>query len=211
MLPIALLAIGIAGCNEKEPEQTMNEDGELDAPIPTPEPFDTSVFDEEIAPSTQASVGLNWETPYGWGNADDSRKLWLESWDIEGASEHLLAFVFSWGPDNTQSLRININRWGSQFRMQDGSRPTPVLETWEQGPLTVTSVTFTGQSMVGLQLDELELGAEGAKMVGAIVEGGPNGIVLFRLSGPTPEVDEHTPDFLELIRSITLRDGAPTP
>lgn len=211
MLPLALCALGVTGCKDKAPEQVMNDNGELDAPLPTPEPFDESIFDQVQRRDPQAMVGLNWEAPAGWSDKDDPKYAWLENWKIPGASEHVLAFAFSFGAHNTQSRQINVDRWTSQFRTLEGQRPEPVLETWEQDDLTITTVTITGQSMTGLLLDALELGVNGAKMVGVIVEGGPNGFVLFRLSGPTAEVDKHTPEFLELIRSIKRRDDAPSP
>lgn len=214
---IVMTALSIAGCGEK-PEQPaagtdeQTADEQAAASIDNDPRFDDSIFgvtEEEADP--QITVGLRWDTPPGWVSIAKNKIARLEEWKVPEASDELLVFALSFGTTMGQSIDFHIDRWGSQFRQQDGSRPEPALETWESDGLKFTLMTFTAQSMTGLAIDDLGLGANGARMIGAIIEGGPKGLVMFRMSGRTTEVEEHTPAFLGMIRSIELRDGAPTP
>jgi len=211
---LGLAAISSTGCKQQSPDPKPADTRTSDAgetPPSTPSIFDESVFDEPAEIDPQAMVGLSWDEPEGWERYTDTKSARLDTWKIPGASEQVTVYAFSFGKKMAQTPEYHADRWSSQFIDDEGNRPEPEIESWEGDGVKVTIITFTEQRMAGLALDELQLGSGGARMVGAVVEGSPFGVVLFRLSGPTAEVETHTPAFLDLMRSVELHENAQAP
>jgi hypothetical protein len=202
-LAVALL---VASCNERSPAESG---AGPDKPIQPEEPARDP--EESFSNTSQARVGLTWDAPEGWVSVPEFKASRLDSWQITGADGSVTAFAFYFGPDRGAVIEPNLYRWGVQLRQENGVSPSPEIESWESNGLRITVATFTAESLVGMSLDELELGANGARLVGVIVEGGPVGTVFFRLSGPTRAVEGLTPAFLGMIRTIRPLDSARTP
>lgn len=202
---LAVVLLG-ASCKDRAPaESGASPDDPIQAEDSPREP------EEAFSDTSQARVGLTWDASEGWVSVPEFKASRLDTWEITGADKSVTAFAFYFGPDHGGVIEPNLSRWGAQLRLKNGVAPTPEVESWESNGLQVTVATFTAESLVGMPLDELELGANGARLVGVIVEGGPAGAVFFRLSGPTAAVEGLTPAFLELIRTIRPLDSAQTP
>jgi len=198
-----------ASCSEKTPTKPAASAGQPADSTPSP--------DADPSPDMRAIVGLTWEAPEGWVSVREFKASRIDTWAIEGADDSITAIASWHGPDRGGGIQWNLNRWAAQIKLDDGRSPTPELETWDTGSLHITIATYTGQRVVGLVSDEMAPPTPDAvRFIGAIVEGGPEGAIFFRLSGPTPIVDDLTPAFLQLVRSVRLieeprSDGADTP
>ncbi len=196
-----LLGLGIilagASCESKAPPPANPADAGTAAGDPDP-PAMVSV--------AHAAVGLTWENPDGWGEIEAVMASRLMTWQPPIGGESVQTFAFSFGDRFNQTVAQNTRRWATQMRLDDGTLPEPQLETWDQGGLHVTLATFESKSIIGMSLSDLELGAEGVRLLGVIIEGGPKGVLLFRLSGPAAIVEELKPGFLGMIRSVKPLD-----
>lgn len=95
------------------------------------------------------------------------------------------------------TVRMNLTRWAAQ--LQGG--PEPEQRSFEIGMLKLHLIQGTGNYRSGLPNDA---DIDGALMLGAIVEGGPDGLLFIKAVGDEsalgPEVDE----FTNMIRGIKL-------
>lgn len=191
----ACVLLGGASCKNDTPPATTAQPQPTEQEN-TPEPVNLAF----------AAVGLSWEAPESWEEVEAVMASRLVTWQPPIGGEAVQTFVFSFGDRFNQSVSQNVRRWSLQMRNSEGELPEPELETWELNGLHTTIATLRSQTIIGIPLSELELGPEGVRLVGAVVEGGPNGVLLFRLSGPAAMIDELEPEFLEMIRSVKLLD-----
>jgi len=211
------IAIGIcalaASCSEKTPNKPVPNAGPTagkgaeSAPSPIPDP----------ATDMRAIVGLTWDAPDGWISVREYKASRIDTWDITGADDSVSAFASWFGPDRGGGIQWNLNRWAAQIKLDDGRSPAPELATFDANGFHTTIATYTGQRIIGMESEsQAPPTADAARLVGAVVEGGPEGAIFFKLSGPTPIIEELTPAFLQLVRSVRpieapQPDGAATP
>lgn len=205
----------VAACGNKGQKGAASQDESSEQatagqpPLPSKPAGDEGALSLLSDPHTR--VGLSWDVPDGWVDIDEFKASRVETWNPPTDDESIQAFAFSFGPNAGNAIKSNLRRWGVQLRLEDGSPPAPEIESWASNGLKFTVATFTGQSLTGMRKNELALGADGARLVGAIVEGGPEGNVFFRLSGPTGSVEALTPAFMGMVRSVRPLDDAPSP
>lgn len=110
--------------------------------------------------------------------------------------------VFHFGPGQGGTVDDNIDRWVDQFHQPDGrsSRDVANITRGEAGGLPVTFVDVTG-SFSGMRGSEATVTEESQRMLGAIVEG-PEGLVFFKLIGPSDVVGSAASAFDEMIASV---------
>jgi hypothetical protein len=119
---------------------------------------------------------------------------------VSGHPDTTLA-VFHFGASEGGSVDDNINRWVDQFTQADGSssRDAAVITHREAGGLPVTFVDVSG-SFSGMRGTDT-VAAASQRMLGAIVEG-PEGLVFFKLVGPSDTVGTAADAFDAMLASI---------
>jgi hypothetical protein len=110
--------------------------------------------------------------------------------------------VFHFGAGQGGSVQDNVDRWLGQFTQPDGrdTHDVATIERREYGGLPTTFVDTTG-TFSGMRGEAPAEGSGGQRMIGAIVEG-PEGLVFFKLIGPTDAVTEAEGAFVHLLESI---------
>jgi hypothetical protein len=120
--------------------------------------------------------------------------------DAEGAE---LA-VFHFGAGQGGDVEANVRRWLSQFKRPDGA---PVdaearRKTETVHGLKVTTVDVQGTYASGGMMGGPVTPKPGWRLLGAIVEGGPEGPVFLKLTGPARTVAGAQKDFRALLHSL---------
>ncbi len=107
--------------------------------------------------------------------------------DMEAPENGEIVF-FYFGPQGAGGVEANIARWSSQVTDAGGKPVEPKLRVVEKAPLRITEATFVGTYASGMPGAE-KVSKAGFTVIGAIVEGGPEGMVVARLTGPSNVVE----------------------
>lgn len=118
----------------------------------------------------------------------------------EGAPEAVLA-VFHFGAGAGGSVEDNISRWAGQFQGPGGAPAEAHTTHLTVSGMPVTVVEAEGAMSAAMPGAPEAAPVAASKLLGAIVEG-PQGMVFFKLSGPSATVDRGHDAFTALIASI---------
>lgn len=226
----ALTACGGASEPEGEPETSPpaapapNGAGERETPSPAQEgstgtdtasPSSSAGADEasETASSSKergatASVaGLRWRPPSEWVVVPTvpggMRAAQYTAPAPEGsalAAAEVIVFYFGPG-DQGGDLPSNLQRWGTQVLDENGQPTQPSVVAFENGPLTITTALYEGTYQSGMP-GGTRTPLRGWALLAAVVEGGPQGRLFIRMTGPAPVVDARREAFEVMIRTI---------
>jgi hypothetical protein len=219
---VALSGLALAGCggSEEPPAETpqtssapadttqqaaapADEDASaMDAIAGTPERL-TDPMDQ--IPGGASVAGLTWETPSAWivvpTTPGGMRAAQYTAPSGSGLAPAEVV-VFYFGPDGQGGdVSSNLARWSSQVLDDAGAPTQPAVTTFQNGPLDVTTALYEGAYMSGMPGQE-RTPQRGWALLAAIVEGGPEGNLFLRMTGPAPVVDDHREAFEVMIRTI---------
>lgn len=110
---------------------------------------------------------------------------------------------FYFGPQGAGGVEANITRWASQVTNAEGAPATPVRSELEIGALKATIVRLDGTYMSGPPTGEKTPKKDFA-LLGAIVQGGAEGDVFIRMTGPAKVLDAYPGLFEQLVRSARI-------
>ncbi len=110
---------------------------------------------------------------------------------------------FYFGPQGAGGVEANITRWASQVLNADGAPTTPVRSEIEIGDLKATIIRLDGTYMSGSPVGEKTPKPDFA-LLGAIVQGGVEGDVFIRMTGPARVLDAYPGLFEQLVRSARI-------
>lgn len=181
----ALAVAGTASTARADAQPQPNEPGGAPrerAPAPPPAQADPNATTLRIAkvavdvPSAFQKV----DVPAGGMRA---AQFIVHTPDDMAAPENAELVFFYFGPQGAGGVEANIARWSSQVTDEKGKPVEPALRVIDAPPLRITEAAFEGTYASGMPGGE-KTPKSGFALVGAIIEGGPEGMVVARLTGP---------------------------
>ncbi len=139
---------------------------------------------EPTGATDQAVAGLLLPVPQGWVTDRPSGGMRAAQYLIRDGDQSAEVAVFHFGPGQGGSVEDNIARWIRQVAQPDGSETQARRDKSSSGNLTIHQViaegTYTPASMGGAPAQP----RPGTRLHGIVVEGGPEGTVFIRATGP---------------------------
>lgn len=213
LLPVAALVGALAACDRGEPAApTADTAPPATTPAPSAPPATAPAAastGEPTAGGTVDASGLTFSMPAGWTRKAPGtmRVAELGAPAPEGSTEEAAEIAFfSFGPQGAGDAASNVARWASLV-LDDAGQPAPHESTTEKvGALTVTLVQTSGAYQSGSPAGP-KTPKPGFTLLGAIIEGGPQGPLYIRMTGPKAVIEAHRERWFGMIRSA--RAGAP--
>ncbi len=157
---------------------------------------------------TLVAAGIGFMIPEGWIPETPKTPMRLAEYRIPGPGGEAELSVFAFGPGQGGSPKANIERWVSQFQADSSttaSQPAEVAEL-ETGGLRLYLVktwgTYTPTAM-GMGGGSTEPRPNYA-LFGTVVEGGPEGLLFIKVTGPKPTLDAQSKQLESFVRSVKL-------
>lgn len=125
--------------------------------------------------------------------------------DDAGEAPEVVFFYF--GPGQGGDAEQNFLRWSRLVTGADGKPTEPALETINVGALRITVGSFTGRYLAGSPTGP-RTQRDNWALVGAVIEGGPQGSVFARLTGPKKAALAQRDVLVAALRSITIANGS---
>ncbi|WP_228531118.1 MULTISPECIES: hypothetical protein [Myxococcaceae] len=152
-----------------------------------------------------AAGGLTWSPPAAW-TLEPERPMRAATYRLapaQGDAEPAELAVFHFGAGQGGDVEANVKRWLSQFKRPDGS---PVDADAKRTQEKVHGLRMTTVDVQGTYASGMMMGPAtpkpGWRLLGAIVEGGPEGPVFFKLTGPARTVAAAQKDFRRLLQGV---------
>jgi hypothetical protein len=157
-------------------------------PAVRPAAWDGPAASEAVKPTT--FQGLTASLPERYLLSDKQMPMRLGTWTIPApvagdAAGELVLYYFGAGQGG--GVEENVKRWLGQFKAEaDGASPLVRYESGPRGNLTITRATMEGTWSApamgpGAPAQPAQLGYS---LDALIVEGGPDGTLFFRFTGP---------------------------
>ncbi len=163
------------------------------APAATPEPAPTQgiAVGEPTGANDFAVAGLFLPVPQGWITDRPSGGMRAAQFLISEGDQSAEVAVFHFGAGQGGSVEDNLSRWIRQIAQPDGSETQARREKNSSGSLTIHQViaegTYTPAAMGGAPAQP----RPDTRLHGIVVEGGPEGTVFIRATGPAKFLAEH--------------------
>ncbi len=155
---------------------------------------------------TLVATGIGFMIPEGWQPEPPSTPMRLAQYRLAGSGGDAELTVFAFGPGQGGSPKANIERWVAQFRADESttaSQPAEVAEL-ETGGLRIylvkTSGTYSPTAM-GMMGPPAEPRPNYA-LFGVVVEGGPEGLLFIKVTGPKATLEEQNARLEDFVRSV---------
>lgn len=189
----AITGATLASAANAQPQ--ANEPGGAPKP-PAAEPSKPANPDPHAAPLTIAGVTVNVPSPFDKeelkpGGMRAAQYTVVKPDDMQAPENAELVF-FYFGPQGAGNVESNIARWASQVTDDKGKPVEPALKVIDAKPLHITEAAFEGTYASGMPGAAKTPRPEFA-LIGAIIEGGPEGMVVVRLTGPANVVKANRP------------------
>lgn len=179
-------AVGASGANA---QPQANEPGGATKPAApeTSKPPTPANPDPHAAPLTIAGVTVNVPSPFDKqelkpGGMRAAQYTVIKPDDMQAPENAELVF-FYFGPQGAGDVESNIARWASQVTDDQGKPVEPALRVIDAKPLHITEAAFEGTYASGMP-GAAKTPRPDFALIGAIIEGGPEGMVVVRLTGP---------------------------
>ena len=193
---------GLIACKQNTGAPPVEKSAPQQAPVL---PTGPAAMPEMGNPPNQAA-GIAWTIPAGWesGPARQMRVATYRIHAIAGDPEDAECAVYFFGSGQGGSVEANLKRWSSQFAGPDGQSPAQPgkMETQTIAGLKVSTITVSGTYLgSGVMMGQQQASKPNFRMRGAIVEA-PQGLVFFKLTGPSNTVAAAEGDFNSLLASL---------
>jgi len=212
---VGLAAAGsLAACEQQPPETQYVEEGAPDdAPTAAPSAAESAPSRDEAAarasaqdgaeaPRTIAVAGVLLTPPVGWEPVEPESRMRKAQFAAPAAEGDQAAqvVVFHFGAGQGGSVEANLARWARQVLDESGEPVIPEI-TQEEGEILRTTVAvYQGEYQSGMPGQPREP-RPGWMLLGGIVEGGPEGPLFVRMTGPASAVEPQLDRFETFIRS----------
>jgi hypothetical protein len=170
----------------------------------------TANLDQTLAELASATAGVSWDAPEGWeSQAVDGvmRRAQYRAPSPEGTADaDAECVIFHFGRDGRGGdVEANIQRWSMQVLDDQGAPTEPVRVEFDLDSLHVTTVALAGTYQSGMPGGP-QTPMPGWMLLGAIIEGGPDGSVFVRMTGPVAVVDTHRETWELMVRSFRIAE-----
>lgn len=163
---------------------SLSPAGEAPGGTPTPPPTQGIAVGEPSYAGSVTVAGLTLHVPQGWITDRPSGGMRAAQFLIREGEESAEVAVFHFGAGQGGSVEDNIARWIRQVAQPDGSETQAKREKASVNGLTIHQViaegTYTAAAMGGAPATP----KPGTRLHGIVVEGGPEGTVFIRATGP---------------------------
>ena len=153
-----------------------------------------------LGSNTGTVAGVKWSVPQRWGDGGQ-RPMRAATYTIpasQGDAEGAECAVSFFGPGQGGPVDMNIDRWVGQFE----NPSTPEKATKEMDGLKVSTVKIAGAYLAPSGPMMTSQGKkENYRLLGAIVEA-PQGMVFFKLTGPSKTVEAAASEFDAMVGSL---------
>lgn len=163
---------------------------------------------EPSSPSAPEAAGLTWAAPDGWvavpttpGGMRAAQYTAPAPAGSALVSAEVVFFYFG-AEGQGGDVSSNLARWSEQMLDDAGAPTAPSVAEFQQGDLHVTTAVYTGTYLSGMPGGE-RTPKRGWSLVAAIVEGGPQGSLFIRMTGPDPVVDAQREAFEVMLRTMS--------
>jgi hypothetical protein len=150
---------------------------------------------------TGTAGGVRWMVPKRWAE-EPGRPMRAATYAVpssEGDPEGGECAVYFFGAGQGGGVDANIDRWVGQFE----NPGTPTKASRDIGGLKVTEVQVAGTYLSpGGPMMQSQGKKENYRLTGAIVEG-PDGLVFFKLTGPSKTVTDAAGEFDAMMGSLS--------
>ena len=153
-----------------------------------------------LGSKTATVAGVQWSVPQRWGDGGQ-RPMRVATYAIpasQGDAEAAECAVSFFGAGQGGPVEMNIDRWVGQFE----NPSTPEKATKEVNGLKVSTVKIAGAYLTpGGPMMTSQGKKENYRLIGAIVEA-PQGMVFFKLTGPSKTVESAAAEFDAMVGSL---------
>ena len=157
---------------------------------------------------TLTAAGIKFDLPAGWAGQRPTSRLRLAQYELPGEAGAAELAVFCFGVGQGGSVQANINRWLAQFEdpQHPGARPTGGVMTIEQNGLKLSVVKAAGTYSPGAMgpMGSPEPPKPDYGLYGLIIEGGHQGNVFVKITGPAATIEAQTEAIASFARSARL-------
>lgn len=185
---VVLGAAALGGCGEggEDPAAEIRRLQETPGAAPVP----------AGAPVVVAS--LAWDVPSAWEASEPTGAVRKAQFRVGEDGE---AVFFSFGPGQGGDTESNLARWARSVTDDAGEPVQPEIDVIDAGGVRTVSAVYEGTYMAGPPGGE-RTAMDGWMLLGAVVEGGPEGSVFIRLTGPAQSVREARDDWTAMLSSV---------
>lgn len=210
-MPAALPASGPANGG-----QPMTEGAPHAGPLPTGA-ADTSGTANIRAGETRVmaggnilqAAGLAFTVDESWKNIKPSSAMRIAQYQLEGSGGPAEMAIFYFGKGQGGGIEDNIRRWGGQFTAEDNtSESLPQVARLEKDGLRLALVKAQGIYDPGSMMPG-QAAAEpkgNYALFGLVVEGGPEGSLFVKVTGPKVTMDEQSKALEEFAQSVRVSE-----
>ena len=149
--------------------------------------------------------GISVIVPAGWLVGTPSSSMRTAEYRLPSAAGDASLAVFRFGLGRGGGIEANIERWLGQFEQPDGRNSRDVARLWteEIDGISAHLVDISGTFSVGAMSGGSGEPQADYAMLGAILEA-PNGLFVFKLTGPEDSIREWRDSFSLYIQSVRL-------
>ena len=149
--------------------------------------------------------GISVVVPPGWLVETPSSSMRTAEYRLPSVTGDGSLAVLRFGPGRGGGREANIERWLGQFQQPDGRDSRDVARLWteEIDGISVHLVDISGTFSVGAMSGGSDEPQANYSMLGAILEA-PNGLFVFKLTGPEGSIGEWRDSFSLYIQSVRL-------
>jgi hypothetical protein len=157
---------------------------------------------------TLTAAGIKFDLPPGWVGQKPASRLRLAQYELPGEVGPAELAVFCFGVGQGGSVQANIDRWLAQFKdpHHPGARPTGDVMAIEQDGLKLSVVKAAGTYSAGSMgpMGSPEPPKPDYGLYGLIIEGGQQGNVFVKITGPAGTIAAQTEAIASFARSARL-------
>lgn len=167
-----------------------------------------SASTDEAPTAVHIAGGLGWEAEEPLVYEQPTNEMRAAQYEVRGHEDVELT-VSSFEPHfgGGGDVQGNVDRWIGQMEAPGGqsSRQAAQITTFERNDLRITRVDISGTFIGRRGMNQAGMSAfPGWRLLGAIVEGGPEGLVFFKMTGPEEGVAAGEQAFEHMLDSVHL-------
>lgn len=211
---VAVLAMSPGGCKEeapaaKKPSKPSAQPRASRATTPVADAPGHAVAMGRRPPAKKITVaGLRLKVPGSWREQTPRSPMRKAQFELPGDQGPAELVIFHFGSGEGGARDANVRRWVGQFRNPDDSAAEPKWEsaTVSQRSLEVTTVKVRGTyapNAMGPAMPAPEPRPDFA-LFGIIIEGGPEGTIFAKITGPLATIVDYINELDEFGLSARL-------
>lgn len=134
------------------------------------------------------AAGIAFSVPSGWVREQPENQMRLAQFRLEGDAGAGEMVIYYFGPNQGGGTVANIQRWLGQFSNTNNADGD--VQSMQSNNLKITTVRTVGTYDPGMAMADMEPQDDYA-LYGAILEGGPQGTLFLKATGPNATIQAH--------------------